>query len=380
MEAATGRFAVLLLDQHPLNVGAVAPVVVAHLNLHRIDANRAVRRQRGILAENLAEPVAEALVQALEAIEVGAEVVDSAFIDPLPRPKTTYYLDPQPEGLFIAKEPGKPVPWEAVELVAVGAMLPSGGISSDESARFQGRSNVLGASLTGLTEEEKRAVRAIVGDSRDLAPEDAIGGGHPPISTPPFPVTLPELPRWLAIVERTEFELVAAKLPEMLVEIVLRDPYRRYRVDARELMPAPLGESRSPNWLRNLWLIVQRMANYLPKSAVSPGGWAFLQQRGDWELLFDLRSEFDESVRWLAFRRRQAEIGTLIDADRLAPEPDEALAAPGDDIEALPEPPAEPESSTITRPLSDVAPGLTAHPDTAAHPDTEADAGDSSAH
>ncbi|MGE0432387.1 MAG: hypothetical protein AB7S36_09020, partial [Planctomycetota bacterium] len=245
--------------------------------------------------------VAEQLHAALLGADVACEVIDERLVDRPPRAGSAYYLDGWDEGLIVGKEQGGEHAWSRVAMMTIGAILPS---TADGNMR-----NAFAAPVasSGLTPGE----RALLRDRAGEPPTAALG----------------ELSRWLSVVDKEGFALIDKDIPPFVLDLILREPEQRYRVEARTMIATPVGADRSPNWLRNFSVIAQRVASYIPPDALSPGARLFLDACGGYDLEFDLITEFDESVTWLWFRRRQAELDELLADDDAAPADDTDAAA-----------------------------------------------------
>ena len=286
------------MRQRPLDVSRFGPIVGEVLGLHRIDANRLVRRQRGFLAGGLDADTAERLHAALVEAGVECEVVDERLIERVARPGSAYYLDGWDEGLIVGKEIAGEIPWSRVAMIHVGAILPATADGGDLRDTFATPLAGVGADL--LTAEE----RALLRDRTTEQPRSALS----------------ELPRWMGVVDKESFALIEDELPQVLLDVVLRDPEARYRVEAKTMIATPVGEDRSPNWLRNLWVIARRLAGYVKPGSLTAGATHFLEQSSGYDFEYDLITEYDEAVRWLWFRWRQAELDELVAEDEPAAE------------------------------------------------------------
>ncbi len=298
------RFSVVLREQQTLDVPKIAPLLVEALGMHRIDANRRVRRQQGILTRTATPQQAHDLVERLHAAGIAAEPVGDEFLEPVPKARAAFYVDGYDEGLLVTKEGDEPMPWERVDWVAIALVPPLDAIplpSTPEALKkAKGESPV---EMKGLTAEEQAALGATLKRRQAEAISESVSPARNPIA---------ELPRWLDVVAKDEFDAYEKEMPDAYMDIALRAPVTRYRVRAREMLPAGLGTERTPNWLRNLWVLAHRFVEFLPSDASSPSLEAFLERRPDSLMCVDLLAEFDEAQTWLAYRKRQRELDALL--------------------------------------------------------------------
>jgi hypothetical protein len=99
--------------------------VAAATGLTKLESRLAVRKGRGILLENLAEPAARSLAERLNADGVEVAVVDSALLPPLPAPRRITQLVASDDLLTLRTPSGEEesAPWEAIGTVHAAAVV-----------------------------------------------------------------------------------------------------------------------------------------------------------------------------------------------------------------------------------------------------------------
>jgi hypothetical protein len=254
------RWVVLVASKEDFRPDAVARGVAAFRGIPMADAAMAVRRCRGIVAEGVARAEAEGLAARLGAEGVSARAMPEASLAVLPAPLLLARLGPAPDGMRaeVRGSGERLVPWPRVRLVAT-------------------------AHLTATTQTK------VQGKEGPSAGDMAMRAGAMALTG--IPISFGKKKATERTVSRTEFLL--------LVDVVLRDPAERLRVQAQRFDWSGLGPRMAYNALANVRALAEEILRASACASRSLGTDLLLSGGPLTSLGYRGIEEFEREERWL---------------------------------------------------------------------------------
>lgn len=196
-----------------LDAQAVAPILMRHLNMLRLDAMEACTRAGGLLVDNVAPPAAESIVAELRGLGEDCIIVPAAGIVPLPARQVVH----------------------SASLTQATVRFTDGAGRETEAAWSQGAALVMGS--VPMEETEMKSVPT------PLWKRPVVG--RVPIAT-------------------TTTEMVTTRKPETVVDIAFLDPLVCYRIIARQFDYSILADQLQLTAEANIVLLGRWFAYEMP--------------------------------------------------------------------------------------------------------------------
>jgi len=255
------RYAVLLERPEDLQPARLAAALARHRGIPLQDAARQARHAWGIVGEDLEEPEARRLAEALGEAGLGGIVLPHHRLAALPPPALMARAEWDDDGLRLITAAGEeePISWPRLRLLAVG------GLTETTTSRVQPPEGPgLGRKAVGLGLMMATGLPMITGRGR----------------RPPEPV------------QRSE-ELV------VYLDLCRREPPRRFRINALEFDYSGLGDRMLPHALGNFRTLTAILAQRAPGASRNRGAEVLLTGQSLKVTGYDSLADFDRESRWL---------------------------------------------------------------------------------
>jgi hypothetical protein len=256
----TPPLAVVVAGKEGLVPAALARAVAGFRKVTIPDGAMAVRKARGILAEDLDGAGAEDLVARLAAEGIAAKAVPASLLAPPPPPLILSRAEATPS-VFVAEMKGETlrVPWGRIRLVAVAPFTTTvyGKVKTEDIA--SGREMAMQAGVMAFTG---------------------------------VPLSLGKKKTAERAVPKSEFHL--------LLDLLLEGPVERLRVDAGRFDFSGLGKRMAYAPHVNLRLLLESIVAAAPTAATSPGADLLLTGGRLASLGYASVDDFEREMRWLA--------------------------------------------------------------------------------
>ena len=260
VDAPGGTWAVLLAGPEDLRPDVVAKALASFRGIPMADAAMAVRRGRGVVAERLGQAEAEDFARRLLADGIGAVAIPESTMADLPKAALLGRAVPGPDGLLVVARPAasRLVPWSRIRLVAIA---PFHETTTSKTTVKEGPSG------------------------RDMAMRAGI------MAVTGMPVSIGGKKKVEKTVSKTEFHLY--------LDLLLRDPAERLRVDGGHFDFSGLGARMAYSSLPNVKALLEEIVRGAPGAVRSPGADLLLAGGRLAALGYDSVEEFEREERWL---------------------------------------------------------------------------------
>jgi len=252
--------AVVVSGKEGLRLDALARAVAGFRGVTTQDAAMAVRKARGILAEELDAARAEDLVRRLAAEGIAARALPASLLVPPPPPLLLSRAEPTPAGLRMeARGEIRLVPWARMRLAAVAPFTET--VYSRVMVKEQqtGRQMAMGAGVFALTG---------------------------------IPVSFGGKKKVERMVPKPEFRL--------FLDLLIEGPAERLRVDAGDFDFSGLGDRMAYAPHQNLRALLESVVAAAPSAATSPGADLLLTGGRLASLGYASVDDFERELRWLS--------------------------------------------------------------------------------
>jgi hypothetical protein len=255
-----GAYAVVVGVESGLRPDLIARALAAFRGVPVPDAAMAVRRARGILAEDLDGKGAEALLGRLAAAGVAARALPASALAVLPPVLLLGWAAPEPGALRIVVRgrEERAVPWERLRLVAVAP----------------------------FTETVFQKVKSEEGPSgKDMAMRAGL------MAVTGLPISIGGSKKVVKMVPKSEFHLY--------LDLLLQGPAERLRVDTGRFDYSGLGEKMAYAAHANARALLEAVVAAAPGAARSPGADLLLGGGRLASLGYASLADFEREERWL---------------------------------------------------------------------------------
>lgn len=253
-------YAVLVADEASLRPADIARVLAAARKVPLLDMMRQMRHAWGIIEEGVAKAGAEETAKVLEAGGVKALAVPAALLEDLPPAGPATNLIFSGGGLTYAEReaPARHADWRRLALVAAAGVN-----ETTTSAAAPGQVPDVGAKILKA------------GFSLMTGMPTSLGMGPKPVERK---------------TETTDQVYV--------VDLVLKDPAERVRIEARRFDFSCLGARKGYNLLANVKVLVGVLAQAAPRAALGRGSRIMLDGRPLREMGYDGLGDLERESRW----------------------------------------------------------------------------------
>jgi len=266
MSGGETGFVVVIGRQEDWRPMELAPVLAEFRGVPSVDVAREIRRARGVFTVEAGEAEAARLAGALKAAGYSASVAPASLLRPLPEARLLRYALPADDAFGVRFRDGSEqrIPWDRLRLAAF-ASFNTHAIREVEEEKGPGPGQLaLGLAVTGVS----------------------IATGVGPFF---FPMGTRE--NTVRTVTKTDNHL--------LLDLLLRDPGERVRVDASRFDFSGLGGDMTYNALANMRILLAHIVHRADTAATSPGANLLLEGGRLSSLGFDSVEDLEREERWL---------------------------------------------------------------------------------
>jgi len=254
-------YAVLISEQEQLRPADIARALAASRKVPFQDMMQAARKCWGIVEDGLSKPDAEAAARALNGAGLKSIAIPSALVEDLPPAEPVARMQFSPEGMFPESKEGElpRVDWRNLALVAAA------GFKETEIHNVECAEN---------PDFAKKLIKTGLLLMAGIPP--GLGSGKKPLAKP---------------VEISELVFV--------LDMILKEPSRRMRIDARHFDFSCLKERMAYDTQSNFKLLVGEVARLAPKAQLNHGAKVLLEKRPIREMGYDALRDMERECRWL---------------------------------------------------------------------------------
>lgn len=243
-------YAILQKELHPPEPGSLQRAFASLAHLTRHDALAVGRDAHGVLMRGLEASQAEAVLEALQREEVGAEIVAEAHLPSLPMSKVIRALRWQDDFLILEDPMRRTYRLAAADLILVAAGL----VRVQEFRRERNIWEEPGFHAPGVSRDTISGVRA-----RETTRE------------------------------------------ALLLKLLAFGGAQCFSILADELDFGFLGTERTEDVATNLALLVSKLKDFAPEAGLNRGAWHLARAADDW-VRYPSRNAFADELTWMLWR------------------------------------------------------------------------------
>ena len=250
-EAKAGKFALFRQSGGRINIPEVGRLIAAMLKLPLADVTTRLFACSGFLADSLGRRQAESLARDLQQMNIPVLLIEQDRVRRIPEAVLAEDASFDDEGLSttVGGQSDK-APWDSILMVNAGVL---------ENTR------------TREVSKDKES---------DVMPRSALGFG----------------PR------RRKSELIRDTQQRTVIDVLVEEPWQRYRIQEGLTRFSLMGERRRPTNRENLELLAQEVLRHADATFVGDAVSALARHAGMSEFVYDNRRKYDLVNFWLAHR------------------------------------------------------------------------------